>query len=195
MAAPKAQNASAASPVSTGGILVGPFGTAVPTDATTAVNAAIVALGYVGREGLRPVGSAPSFNDIFAWGGDLIDAPMESKGTTEFEFDLLEVMNPEVAKLVFGDSNVTTTPATALVGTTVSILEKGFVIPRKVVVFDMLYGGKKLRFAGSNAQLTKMEEGAYQDANIGYYRMRAKFFPNAAGVSLYRYLVNDDKTA
>ena len=195
MAAPKAQNASAASPVTTGGILVGPLGTAIPTDATTAVNAAILALGYVGREGLRPVGSAPSFNDVFAWGGDLIDSPMESKGTTEFEFDLLEIMNPEVARLIFGGSNVTVVPATASAGTTVSILVKGFVIPRKASVFDMLYGGKKLRFAGSNVQLTKMEEGAYQDANVGYYRMRAKCFPDAAGVSLYRYLVNDDKTA
>lgn len=195
MAAPKAQNASAASPVATGGALVGPLGTAIPTDATTTVNPAIVALGYVGREGLRPVGSAPSFNDVFAWGGDLIDSPMESKGTTEFEFDLLEIMNPDVARLVFGDSNVTVVPATASTGTTVSILENGFVIPRKVVVFDMMYGGKKLRFAGPDVQLTKMEEGAYEDANVGYYRMRAKCFQNAAGVSLYRYLVNDDKTA
>lgn len=186
-------NITSASPVATGGILMGPLGTAYPTDASTAPNAAIKPLGYAGREGLRPAGAAPSFNNIFAWGGDLVAAPMESRGTTEFEFDLLEVMNPEVAKLVFGAANVTVTPATTTVGTTISVQDTNWVIPRMVAVFDMLYGAKKLRFVAPNVQLVKTAEAAYIDNNIGFYTLRATAFKDAAGVSLYRYYVNDDK--
>lgn len=190
-----AGNTTAAAPVITGGILVALKGTALPTDATTALNAAFKALGYVGRDGLTPAGSAPSFEQARAWGGDLIDSLITEKGTTEFTFDLLEVMNPDVAKTVFGDSNVTVTPATASAGTKVAILDKQHVIPRMAVAFDMKYGSKAIRIIGGNVQLVKEEEGAYTDTALSYYRMRAQFFPDSTGVTSYRYLLNDDKTA
>lgn len=195
MAAPKAQNASAASPVATGGALVGPLGTAIPTDATTTVNPAIVALGYVGREGLRPVGSAPSFNDVFAWGGDIVASVLETKSITKYSFTLLEVFNEEVAKLVFGAGNVTVTPATALAGTKLAILDKGAEVPRGAFAFEMAYGGKKMRYVFPDAQLAVTGEGPLTHSDITNYAVEITAYPDSSGVRSYRYLENDNKTA
>ena len=192
---PNSAYASAASPVASGGIAVAPLGSAIPVDTSTALNAAFKRLGYVDKDGLSPAGEAPSFNNIFAWGGDLVAAPMESKATNEWEFNLLEILNPDVAKLVFGETNVTVTPATVSSGTEIAILDNGFVIPRMAVVFDMLYAGKGLRFACPDVQLVKTEEGAYTDAELSFYKMKATAFPNASGVSVYRYYLNTDKLA
>ena len=175
-------NITSASPVATGGILMGPLGTAYPTDASTALNAAIKPLGYTGREGLRPAGGAPSFNNIFAWGGDLVAAPMESRGTTEFEFDLLEVMNPEVAKLVFGAANVTVTPATTTAGTTISVQDTNWVIPRMVAVFDMLYGAKKLRFGDPMDPATEL--GTVVSARAAELFEKRVYMAEAAGAKV-----------
>lgn len=190
-----AANVSAASPISTGGVLVAPKGTALPTDETTALNAAFKALGYIGEGGIEPAGEGASYNDIKAWGGDTVTSVLETKSITKYSFTLLEVFGEEVAKLVFGTGNVSVTAATALAGTKLAILDKGDEIPRNAYVFEMAYGAKKMRYCFPDAQAAITAEGPLVHNNITNYTVEITAYPNAAGVRSYRYLANDNKTA
>ena len=187
-----AQNVTAASPISTGGILVAPKGTALPTDTDTALNAAFVPLGYVGEGGIEPAGEGASYKDIPAWGGDIVTAVLESKGTVKYKFDLIEVFSEEVAKQVFGSANVTFTAAAGAVPSKIAILDKGDEIPRRAYIFEMAYGAKKLRYCFPDAQMAVVGEGPLVHNKITNYQVEITAYPNSSGVRSYRYLKNDD---
>lgn len=188
----KASNVTAASPVTTGGILGAPRGTALPTTATAALNSAFVAYGYAGEKGLEPSGDGAKYKDIKAWGGDTVTVVLENKSITKFKFTLIEAFNPDVNKLVFGEGNVTVTAATTSAGTKLVVLDKGDEIPRKSYVFDMLYGGKKMRYVAPDSQLAVLSQMALVDTDITAYECEITCFPDATGVRTYRYLENDD---
>ena len=190
-----AVNITAASPISTGGVLVAPLGTALPTDEATALNAAFKALGYVGEGGIEASGEGASYNDIKAWGGDIVASVLESKSITKYSFTLLEVFGEEVAKLVFGSGNVTVTAATALAGTKLAILDKGDEVPRQRYVFEMRYGGKKMRYVFPDAQLAVTGEGPLVHNDATNYAVEITAYPDSSGVRSYRYLANDNKTS
>lgn len=188
----KAANVAAGSPVATGGILVAPIGTALPTSETVALNAAFKALGYCGEGGLEPSGDGASTNDIKAWGGDIVATVTESKSISKFKFTLLEVFSEEVAKLVFGDANVTYTAAAAGVPSKLAILDKGEDVPLKEYVFDMLFKGKKMRIVVPNGQLVVTSELPYTDSDLTGFECEVTCLPDSSGVRTYRYLANDD---
>ena len=190
-----ASNISAASPIATGGVLYAPKGTALPTDASAALNVAFKALGYVGEGGIEASGEGASYNDIIAWGGDIVASVLETKSITKYSFTLLEVFNEEVAKLVFGTTNVTVTAATALAGTKLAILDKGAEVPRGAFAFEMAYGGKKMRYVFPDAQLAVTGEGPLTHSDITNYAVEITAYPDSSGVRSYRYLENDNKTA
>ena len=190
-----ASNISAASPVATGGVLYAPKGTALPTDASAALNVAFKALGYIGEGGIEASGEGASYNDIIAWGGDIVASVLETKSITKYSFTLLEVFNEEVAKLVFGTTNVTVTPATPSAGTKLAILDKGAEVPRGAFAFEMAYGGKKMRYVFPDAQLAVTGEGPLTHSDITNYAVEITAYPDSSGVRSYRYLENDNKTA
>ena len=187
-----AQNVTAASPVSTGGVLVAPKGTALPTDTATALNAAFKALGYVGEGGIKAAGDGASYKDIKAWGGDIVTSVLETKSIVKYSFSLLEIFTEEVAKLVFGASNVTFTAAAGAVPSKLAILDKGDEIPRKSYIFEMAYGAKKLRYCFPDAQMAVTGEGPLVHNDITNYQVEITAYPNSSGVRSYRYLKNDD---
>lgn len=105
MANNNAQNVTAGKPKVGGAIYRAPLGTTCPTSATEALDAAFVNVGYISEDGLVNSNSATSEN-IKAWGGDIVLTTLTEKPDT-FQFTLLEAMNPEVLKAVYGDANVT----------------------------------------------------------------------------------------
>ena len=71
-----------------GAVYWAPYGTALPTDATTALNAAFKCLGFVSEDGLTNENS-PETEDVKAWGGEVV-ATLQSEKTDTFTFKLIE---------------------------------------------------------------------------------------------------------
>lgn len=108
-----------ASPVTgTGGILAGPLGTALNTDATTTPDAALKKAGFVGEDGVTmTVGRTKE--KIRAWGGDTVRT-VQTEHDVTFSFTFLET-NQHNAGLLYGEENVEFTAADATKGNRLSI--------------------------------------------------------------------------
>lgn len=110
---PNSANVTAGKPKIGGAVYRAPLGTALPTDAVTALNEAFVDMGYVSEDGVTNSNTIES-DDIKAWGGDTVLA-LQTDKTDTFAMTLIESMNINVLKAVFGDSNVTGTLADGIV--------------------------------------------------------------------------------
>lgn len=163
MANNNAQNVSVGKPKIGGAIYRAPLNTTLPTNATDALNSAFVCLGYVSDEGLKNNNSSES-EDIKAWGGDTVLSVQTSK-IDEFTFTLLESLNADVLKTVYGDNNVT------------GDLENGIKVIANSeeqsecswVVDMVLRGGVKKRIVLPDAKVKNVDEISYVDNEaIGY---------------------------
>lgn len=146
-----------------GAVFRAPAGSKLPTDATTPLDGAFKCLGYCGEDGLTNKNTADT-KDIKAWGGDVVLTASEGKKDT-FAFKLIEILNVEVLKAVYGDKNVSGTLATGIV-------VKANNAPQEEcswVVEMLLNGGAVKRIAIPQAAVTEVGEIVYKDdEEIGY---------------------------
>lgn len=193
MAEPSTRNVAAAKPAVGGGVLYAPLGTALPSDASTALDAAFVPLGYISDDGVEPDRSTDT-EKIKAWGGDVI-AALVSDDSRSFKFTVYETYYAAVQKFVYGDDNVTATAAGAGVGSTLTVLDKATKPDDCVLVFEMKFGDKKRRVVVPNADSSVTGEGPWQDNALSSYEITCEALKDDAGVRVYDYMVNDDATA
>lgn len=157
-------NVLAGVPVATGGVLIGPVGTAAPTNATTAANAAFKATGYIGDNGLVETVDR-STDKIKAWGGDTVKS-VQSDFSTSYQFTFLETTNSEVLKAVYGDTNLTVTSGTPSSGTLRTVLLNGDVLPQKAYIFEIKDGNAKIRIYVPKGQVTAVSDVTYADGEV-----------------------------
>lgn len=124
----------AAEPMATGAIRVAPLGTVGPTDATTALNAAFVDLGFVGAEGFVEKNDRRT-DPKRAFGGKVVKV-LQSEFNSSIEVTLLESTNAEVLKAVFGSSNVTVVAANAQHGVQITVKKNSKKLPHLSWVID-----------------------------------------------------------
>lgn len=193
MAEPSTRNVAAAKPAVGGGVLFGPLGTALPTDATSALDAAFTPLGYISDDGVQPSRDT-SVDKIKAWGGDVI-AALVSDDSRSFKFTLYELYHDAVQKFVYGADNVTATAATTTTGSTLAVLDKATKPDDVVLVFEMKFEGKKRRVVVPVSDPTISDEGAWADNSLGSYEVTVEALKDDSGVRVYDYLANDDLAA
>lgn len=156
-------NVTTGKPSLSGGIWVAPIGSTVPTDATTALDAAFVCLGYASEDGVTNSYS-PDTDTIKAWGGDTVLTPVNGKEDA-YTFTLIEALNVDVLKFVFGSSNVSGTLATGI-----TVNANNADTDDVILVFEMLLrGGAVKRILVPCAHITEVGEISYTDSDaVGY---------------------------
>lgn len=175
-------NVSAAKPKTGGAIYVAPIGTALPTDATTALNAAFSQLGYVSEDGLTNA-TEMEVESIRAWGGDTVLITQTSKEDT-FAFTLIEMLNVDVLKLVYGSTNVTGTLQNGI-----TILANAKDLDDWCVVIDMvLRSGVLKRIVIPIAKVTEVGEISYVDNDAVGYETTLTCQPDASENTHYEYI-------
>ena len=175
-------NVSAAKPKTGGAIYVAPIGTALPTDATTALNAAFNQLGYVSEDGLTNA-TEMEVESIRAWGGDTVLITQTSKDDT-FAFTLIEMLNVDVLKLVYGSTNVTGTLQNGI-----TILANAKDLDDWCVVIDMvLRSGVLKRIVIPIAKVTEIGEISYVDNDAVGYETTLTCQPDASENTHYEYI-------
>lgn len=190
MTAPEVTNVAGLKPFSGGGVWYAPLATVLPTDATTTLDAAYKALGYISDAGVKPSRDT-SIDKKKAWGGDII-AALLTDDSRSFEFTLLELFSDEVSKWIYGSSNVTVTNATTASGTKLSIQDKAFKPDNCRLVLEMKYGTKRRRLVIAVADVSVSGEEPYVDGDLTGYTVTVEALKDASGVRVYDYLVNDN---
>jgi hypothetical protein len=179
-------NVVAAKPLATGGVWVGPSGTALPTDATTALNVALKPTGYVGDGGLTETPNRTT-DTRKAWGGDTVKI-LQTDFALTYTFTFIESLKTEVLQEVYGASNVVTTAATASTSTLQAVKIVSDTLPHRVFVFDMKDGNAKVRIGIPDGQIVDVGAVTYSDSDIVAYPVTVQtFFNSTLGAYAVKY--------
>lgn len=178
-----ALNVSAAKPKVGGAIYRAPLGTTLPTDATTALDAAFKNLGYAGEDGLTN-NNSPETDKKKAWGGDTVLVTQSAKPDT-LKFVLIEATNIEVLKAIYGDDNVTGDLATGITVKANATLQKECAWVFETVLRD----GNLKRIVVPQAAVSEVGEIAYKDDDPIMYETTIEAMPDASGNTHYEYIV------
>ena len=176
-------NVSAAKPKIAGAIYVAEPTVTMPTDATTALSTTDwKSLGYVSNEGMTNSNS-PNTGNVIAWGGDEV-LTLYNEKTDTFQFKLLEVLNVDVLKFVYGDSNVTGTLQTGI-----HVTANNQMMPTKAFCCDMLMkDGVIKRIVVPNANVTAVGDIVYADSDAIAYDTTVSAKPDSNGATHHEYI-------
>ena len=177
-----ATNVTTGKPKVAGAVYRAPSGTSAPTDSTTALATAFKCLGYCSEDGLSN-NNSPSSESIRAWGGDIVYTYQSEKDDT-FTLKLIESLNLDVLKTVYGDANVTGTLAQGLV-----VKANATEMPESVWAIDMvLRGGGTKRIVIPCGKVSEIGEIKYADNEAVGYEITISCMPDATGNTHYEYL-------
>lgn len=177
-----AANVTVGKPKVGGAIYVAPLGSTLPTDSTTALDAAFKCLGYVSEDGVTNSNS-PESDNVKAWGGDTV-LVLQTDRPDSFALTLLEGLNKDVLETIYGSNNVTvdaqgniTVKATAdeMIG--------------HAWVFEMIMKGNRAkRTVIPNGTVSELGDIVYKDDEAVGYNVTIQDVPDASGVYHYEYI-------
>lgn len=181
-------NVSVGKPKIGGAVYRAPLGTTLPTDATSALSSDWKCLGYVSDEGVTNSNSADT-TEIKAWGGDTVLATQEDR-TDTWQMVLIETLNVEVAKTVYGNGNVTGTLETGI-----TITANNSEREAGAIVVDMVMReGALKRVVLPNAKVGDLGDIVYNDSEAVGYDTTFNCLADNAGNTHYEYIVRADES-
>lgn len=133
-----ASNVSFGKPKATGGVWIAPAGSTLPTDGTTALDAAFVNMGYISDEGYVSNVETDT-EEVTAWGGDTVLTAQSSFRETH-TVNFIET-NANTLKTIYGEDNVTVDGQTGAITVNSTSAE----LPECVVVIELLLTGSRVK--------------------------------------------------
>ncbi|MDD3185911.1 MAG: phage tail protein [Anaerostipes sp.] len=178
-----ANNVTASKPKTGGAVYRAPIGTSLPKSVSVTLDPAFKSLGYIGEDGLTNANS-PESDSVKAWGGDTVLSTQSEKPDT-FQFKLIEALNMEVLKAVYGNENVSGALET---GITVKANSKEQESCIWVVEMIMKNNVAK-RIVVPNASVTEVSDVEYGDEDAVGYETTISAVPDEEGNTHYEYIM------
>lgn len=176
-------NVTSAKPKAGGAVHTAVLGTPLPTNATAKLNAAFKGLGFISDDGLTNENTMET-ESIKAWGGQVVNS-VQTEKTDTFTYKLLEALNVDVLKEVYGADNVEGTLET---GITVKANSKE--LPEHPLVVDtILKGGALKRIVIPLAKVKTIGEIKYGDAEVLGYELTVDALPDEHENTHYEYII------
>ena len=175
-------NVSTAKPKIGGAIYSAPLDTTLPKNATDKLDAKFKGLGYISEDGVVN-NNSPSSEDIKAWGGAVV-ANVQTEKPDTFTYKLIEALNINVLKEVYGDENVS-----GDLDTGITIKANNDEHEEHCIVIDMILKGSVLkRIVLPIAKISEVGEISYGDEDAIGYETTVSAMPDEEGNTHYEYL-------
>lgn len=182
---PDANNVSVGKPKIGGAVFRAPAGTELPTDAVSKLNEAFKELGYCSEDGLTNSNS-PETSSQKAWGGDTV-LNTQTGRPDKFKIKLLEVLNEEVLKTVYGNENVS---GTLEAGIKISVNANE--LEECVYVVDMVLKKAVKRVVIPSGKITNVSDIVYKDTEGIGYEVELSAAPDGTGNTHYEYIKSQE---
>ena len=170
-----------------GYIWVAPLGTAIPTDATTELDAAFVGLGYLSEDGLTEPASLTAGDDIVAAGGDTV-AQADPTFSKTWTGTCIEALNEDLLKVAYGSANVTVKPPSSTDGS-ITVKEQAGGLEHHVIVIDeALKGGRKRRNVMADATFLITGDISHVHTALVNFEFTINAYPTAAAPAQTQYI-------
>lgn len=177
-----ATNVSTGKPKVGGAIWRAPLGSVLPTDATSALDAAFVNLGYVDEAGVTNSNS-PESDNVKAWGGDNV-ASIQTAKPDSFKYKLIESLNADVLKAVYGTANVTV-DSNGEIKITANASDQ----EEACWVIEMIMKGSKVRrIVIPDGKISEVGDIVYKDDECIGYDLTVLAVPDTDGNTHYEYI-------
>lgn len=175
-------NVTAGKPKIGGAIYAAPLGTSLPASSSASLAAAFKCLGYVSEDGVVNSNSMSS-ETIKAWGGDTVLTTSTERPDT-WKYTLIEVLNAEVLKLIYGADNVTGALATGI-----TVKANNNEQDEYSLVIDMvLRGGVEKRVVIPDGFVSEVGDITYKDSEAVGYETTITAMPDSDGNTHYEYI-------
>lgn len=176
-------NVTAGKPKVGGAIFVAPYGTALPTDAQSELNAAFASLGYCSEDGLTNETNIDTAT-IKAWGGDTVLVTRTGKDDT-FGYTLIESLNVDVLKHVYGANNVSGDLTTGI-----TVKANSSEPEAQSMVIDVIMRDDALRrIVIPYARVTEIGTISYIDDDAVGYEITVSASPDSENNTHYEYTI------
>lgn len=177
-----AKKVTVGKPKKGGAIYRAPIGAKLPVDAVETLDAKFIGLGYISEEGIVNENS-PESDSIKAWGGDTVGTCQTAKEDT-FQFKLIEALNTNVLKAVYGDQNVTGSLETGIAVKANRSQQASY----SWIVEMILNGNILKRVVIPQASITEIGEIKYADEEAVGYEITITAIPDDEENTHYEYI-------